>query len=420
MKIIETLKAETAAYHAKLESLPYFSELIAHRLPLECYVNQLRALSIIHSVLEDQIAASVNEQIVGVWEDGLRKLPLLMHDLHFFEPRISSDNTPSIEAALIITKKIRLRSVERPLFILGYLYVMEGSTLGNYMHQPDITKSYHLDELDGSRYYSSYKDKVKTRWQQFVAKMNKVFDDQALHGPVIEAAHEAFAGLEVLYNTLFPLKKSKDTFHVARINPEAGIHPIPADKREIEAALNASCRCWIEYPYYEKRYGKRGKRFSDSDFCWLTTLTALDQIDLQKQVDWLCRVLAARGMPSLMLESTLYRLSQELTIVIPENKALYQKLFNSAEKLKANRLKHIEEKVFNNLAEEFDQNVEPDMKKAYENTGFLLASAVIDEKNNIPGSLRGIHHWLVDAGRFSSAWIAAVEQTIHKAKEIVS
>ena len=45
MEIMALLKIETAAYHAKLESLPYFFELIAHRLPLECYVNQLRAFS---------------------------------------------------------------------------------------------------------------------------------------------------------------------------------------------------------------------------------------------------------------------------------------------------------------------------------------------------------------------------------------
>lgn len=115
MGIMAILKAETAVYHAKLESLPYFGELIAHRLPLECYVNQLRALSIIHSVLEDHIATSTNELIVAVWEDGLRKLSLLMEDLHFFEPRVPYDNTLSIEAALSMTEKIRRRSIEHPL-----------------------------------------------------------------------------------------------------------------------------------------------------------------------------------------------------------------------------------------------------------------------------------------------------------------
>ena len=372
------------------------------------------------SVLEEQIAASVNEQIARVWENGLRKLPLLMEDLHFFEPRVSSDNTPTIEVALSMTEKIRLRSIEQPLSLLGYLYVMEGSTLGNHMHQPDIAKSYHLDESDGSRYYSSYQDKVTARWKQFAGRMNEVLDDPAFHGPIVEAAHETFAGLDALYNALYPLKKGENTFHVARINPEAGNHPIPGEKREIQAALSASNRSWNEYPYYEKRYGKRGRRFSDSDTCWLATLTALDQIDLQKQVDWLCRVLATRGMPSLMMETILRYLSLELTAAIPENKTLNYKLLKSSEKLKENRLKHIEEKVFNNLAEEFEQSVEKDMRKALKNTGFLLVSAVVDEKNGIPGALSGLQKWLVDVDHFPSVWIAAVEQTINKTKSRVA
>ena len=32
------LRAETATSHSKLESVPYFAELIAHQLPLECYM----------------------------------------------------------------------------------------------------------------------------------------------------------------------------------------------------------------------------------------------------------------------------------------------------------------------------------------------------------------------------------------------
>jgi len=420
LEIMGLLKAETAVYHMKLESLPYFDELIAHRLPLECYVNQLRALSVIHSVLEEQIAASANEQIARVWEDGLRKLPLLMDDLLFFEPRVSSDDIPTLEVALSIAEKIRLRSIEQPLSLLGYLYVMEGSTLGNHMHQPDITRTYHLDGLDGSRYYSSYKDKVPARWQQFADRMNEVLDDPALHAPIVEAAHETFTGLDVLYNALYPIKKSENIFHVARINPEAGNHPIPTDKREIEAALNASDRCWNEYPYYEKRYGKRGKRFSDSDTCWLVTLTTLEQIDLQKQVDWLCRVLATRGMPSLMMETILLYLSLELTAAFPESKALYRKLFKSSEKLKENRLKRIEEKIFKNLAEEFEQSVPTDLRKAFKNTGFLLVGAVIDEKNGILGTLSGLQKFLIDVDRFPPAWIAAVEQTINKTKSIVA
>ncbi len=131
--------------------------------------------------------------------------------------------------------------------------------------------------------------------------MNDALNAPAVHDGVIEAAHDAFSGLEVLYTALYPLQSSQKKYHVARSNPEAGNHPIPEDEREIQAAIKASDRGWAEFGYYEQRYGQRGKLFSDSDVCWLVTLTRLDQNILHQQIDWLCRVLAARGMPSIMI-----------------------------------------------------------------------------------------------------------------------
>jgi heme oxygenase len=65
------------------------------------------------------------------------------------------DVSASIEAAHAMTAKIRLRRAENPVTLLGYLYVFEGSTLGNSMHKPDIVATYDLDDLDGCRYYAS-------------------------------------------------------------------------------------------------------------------------------------------------------------------------------------------------------------------------------------------------------------------------
>ncbi len=77
MAIMNRLKTETAADHKRLESYPYFAALAEHKLPLECYVNQLKALAIIHGVLESALAEAVCESVASVWNDSLRKLPLL-------------------------------------------------------------------------------------------------------------------------------------------------------------------------------------------------------------------------------------------------------------------------------------------------------------------------------------------------------
>ena len=415
-RIMERLKLETKEYHSKLESLPYFNALIEHKLPLECYVNQLRALSVIHGVLEKEMASTEDTQVCAIWNDELRKLSLLEEDLAFFKPRVVSDAADSIEAALAMTEKIRLRSAETPLTLLGYLYVFEGSTLGNSMHRPDISVTFHLDQLNGCRYYSSYQDHVQTHWNQFSERVDRTLEDPTSHDSVIEAAHEAFSGLEVLYKALYPLEKSGEMFHVTRINPEAGNHPMPEDEREIEAALKASDRGWAEFPYYRERYGERGKRFSDSDTCWLVTLTSLNPETLQRQVDWLCRVLATRGMPTLMMEQTLRFLYEELCRAVPDKAAIYEKLQVSADKLKKARERHIQDEVFQSLANEFEQSVGFEAAELAKNTGKLLVSAVVDEKNGIEGTVNALKQWLADADRFSNEWVCGVERTVGKAR----
>lgn len=414
LELMSRLKKETKDFHTTLEALPYFNALIEHQLPLECYVNQLRALSVIHGVMENEISTASDKRVSAVWDDELRKLPQLEKDIAFFAPRVISDAKTSIEAAIAMTEKIRLRRIEKPHTLLGYLYVFEGSTLGNSMHRPDISKTFHLEGLNGCFYYSSYQDQVQTHWNHFSEKMNIALDDPSLHDSIIEAAHEAFNGLQVLYAALYPLEKTESTFHATRINPEAGNHPIPEDEREITAALKASDRGWEAFPYYELRYGERGKRFSDSDTCWLVTLTALDQETIQKQVDWLCRVLATRGMPTLMMEQTLRFLYEELSRIIPERATSYGKLRICADVLKESREIRIQETMLQSLACEFEQAVGTELAKKYQNTGKLLVSAVADGKNGIEGAVDALQEWLTDAGRFSTEWIRAVKKTAGK------
>ena len=418
--LVAKLKEETKSCHSRIEELPYFKALSDHRLPLECYVNQLRALAVIYGVLENEILSSDDKRVLAIWENGLKKLPLLEEDLGFFEPRVVSDVSTAIEAALAVTGRIRLRRIENPVTLLGYLYVFEGSTLGNSMHRPDISATYQLDALNGCRYYASYQDQVQSHWDRFSEKMNRTFEDFSLHDQIVESAREAFSGLEAVYGALYPLDAKDKTFHATRINPEAGNHPIPDDEREIQAALKASHRGWSEFPYYEKRYGDRGKRFSDSDTCWLVTLTRLDSESMQKQIEWLSRVLSTRGMPLIMLEYMLKFLHEELVKAVPAKKATYDKLFKASEMLRELRVQIMPEKEFEALSREFDQAVGSELAEEFNNTGKLLVSSVIDEKSGIIGAVAALQGWFMDSDRFPENWIETVNSTIKKANLISS
>lgn len=413
--VMDRLKAETRDRHSVLEALPYFKALIDHRLPLEGYVNQLRALSVIHGVLETEISAQGDPRVSAVWDEETRKLPLLISDLAFFEPRGVPDAAAAMEAAQTLAAKIRTTGSETPAALLGYLYVTEGSTLGNRIHHPDVSATFHLNGVDGCRYYLGYGDRVESRWRRFSEAMNRSLDDPSAHGPLVKAAHEAFSGLERLYAALHPLEKRAPSPHVARINPEAGNHPIPEDPREIEAALKASDRAWALFPYCRERFGERGKRFCDSDTCWIATLVSLDEGDLQGQIDWLCRLLAVRGMPSLMMEQTLEFLREELSIRVPEKAAAYDKLGGAARTLREKRFRWLAEETFESLAAGFHRRAGGET--ADQNTGRLIVSAVADEKAGVEGAVSALRDWMTDPGRFSARWRDAVHETIDRAME---
>ena len=413
--IMQIFRNRTRDAHATVESLPFFEALKHQKLPLPSYVNQLKALSIIHAVLENEISNSTHEALSAVWDDKMRKLLWIEQDLDFFQARIIPDAPMPVESALSTARSIRLRGIENPVSLLGYLYVFEGATLGNQQHLPDVTGTFKLEQNIGCRYYTGYADQTRNHWDLFGRKMDRAFEESSLHETVVVAALEAFTQLETLYNLLFPLKEGKKRLHITQINPEAGNHPVPDDEAEIRAALNASKRAWEMFPYYAHRFGERGKRFSDSDSCWLVTLTKLDINALKNQIGWLCRVLATRGMPTFMMEQELMILHEELMKEAPHKKDSWKKLLAAAKHLENTRLGQINTDAFNALADEFDLAVGDKAVGTYKNTGKLIISAVVDENNGINGSVDALTEWLTDSERFSNRWISTVKEIIKKA-----
>lgn len=134
-------------------------------------------------------------------------------------------------------------------------------------------------------------------------------------------------------------------------------------------------------------------------------------------MNWLARLLATRGMPSIMLEKTIQLLHGELIKTVPENKAAYDKLLGAADMLAEKRGQCIAETDFTVLSREFDDLVGIKLAQQYKNTGALLVSAVADEQSGISGAVGAICAWLTDPARFSEEWIAAVNHIIEKANQ---
>lgn len=418
--LMEALKAATAEGHGRLESAPFFQALGAGRLPLESYVGQLRALAMIHGVLEQALAACTDPRVTSVWSPELCRQADLERDLHYFEPRAVADLKESVEVALQTAEAIRLLSVTQPVALLGIMYVLEGSMLGAQTLRPLYARAFMLTDEGGLAYLHGNGPAVHSRWAQFKELMNALSLKAADRDGVVQAAKEFFTRIEALFLALFPFSPESKTFLITSINPEAGRHPVPADPREVEVALRAADACWERYPYFEQRYGERGRRFARSDGAWLATLYKYEPARIRQQVQWLGRVLAARGMPTLLLQAHLEILADDLTAAFPEQKTEHEKLRQAAAGLHTARCRYLTDEQTTALAAEFEQAVGPEWNARFPHTGALLAAAVADERGGCERAVESLRPWLSDPTRFPVAWINAVAALLTRASQLAS
>ncbi len=200
------------------------------------------------------------------------------------------------------------------------------------------------------------------------------------------------------------------------LNAEAATHPVPADPRELAASLRAGDLCWHRFPYLAERYGERGYRFTRSDSAWLATLTHLDPPTVAGQISWLRQVLATRGIPSLILQTHLNILCDELDAAFPANIAVHDTLRRAADGLRDARQAHIPDVQIAALAAAFDLATEAYWRSRLPQTPHLLVAAVADEIDGSIGAAVNLSGWMTNPQRFPAGWIAAVEATVSQAR----
>jgi heme oxygenase len=386
-------------------------------LPLESYVGQLRALLTIHGVIEQAIANCADQRIATVCKGDMRKLHLLQQDLKYFEPRTVADLKEAMQATLSAADELRLLSIEEPLSLLGWVYVLEGSTLGAVVVRSMVSRAFLLKGEDGMAYLHSHGADVHAKWAEYKQLMNALPLGAQERGQIAQAANNLFVQLESVFRALYPFKPESKTYLVTSINPEAGRHPVPTDPREVQAAVHAGDICWQRFPYFEQRYGERGRRFSRSDAAWQATLCNYPPAQILQQVQWLGRVLAGRGMPTILLQVQLEILVEQLAAAIPERKSTFQKLLPAAAELHAARHKHLNDEQIEAMSEEFDRAVGPQWSARLPNTCALLCAAAADELAGHANALESLCAWMTDSTRFPAVWISAVQATLKQVRQ---
>lgn len=200
------------------------------------------------------------------------------------------------------------------------------------------------------------------------------------------------------------------------LNSEAGDHLVCRESRELQAALRAGDRSRARFPYYERRYGERGRRFTRSDSAWLVALAEQEPAVIAEQITWLARVLAARGMPRWLLETHLEVLHVELISAVPGKAIVYASLRGAARLLRDERLRHLDESLFPAATSAFAARVGAEWDRHLPETGAMLVAAVADELAGVPRAVSSVVRWMTDPSLFPPRWIEAVTATIAGAR----
>jgi hypothetical protein len=204
--------------------------------------------------------------------------------------------------------------------------------------------------------------------------------------------------------------------NAALLNPLAGHHVVTGDPRELAASERAGDRSWSAWTYYARRYGERGRQFTRSDSAWIATLAGEPASVVERQIRWLAALLAARGMPRLLLEEHLRILQEELLAAVPDRASEYQVLQEAANSLRSEREGAMPARVLAELETRF-RGLLQDPGQDELRAGALIGAAVADEQAGLPRAVESLVEWLADPVRFPGPWLAAVEQTLGDARQ---
>jgi len=190
--VMDRLKAETRGSHDDTEGIPYSAAVVGRRLPKDRFIGQLAAYRTIHGALERAISQSTDPAVTAVWDATMVKAPLLDADLAYFGADETTAPLAARAAAQAFSDRIQDLAESDPVALLGFLYVLEGSTLGATILRGHLAAAYGLENDQGLAYQSPYGASPMPQWMAFKARMNAAISDGPTQDRVVAAAQEAF------------------------------------------------------------------------------------------------------------------------------------------------------------------------------------------------------------------------------------
>lgn len=180
MDILTELKTQTWPIHQELEKISLLKKLMREEIDLQEYKKLLCIFYGFIYPYENKIKMT-NSSLLSNRE----KSPLLRADLATFE-QINLEELPFCEATISLTWEAE---------IYGYLYVMEGATLGGQFITKALKANNKLSPQISTHYFNAYDQKTRSNWGDFSLDLCEKNVTNAKKKQVVTTAIEIFTAL---------------------------------------------------------------------------------------------------------------------------------------------------------------------------------------------------------------------------------
>ncbi len=195
--LMDRLRDETRTHHQRSEQHALERAMLAGTISRGAYVALLGQRFWVHRALEAQLrtVAEENPAWAPLVEQLLFQEPRLRADLAFFG-KVAEEGEPMPGTACLVREIECLAS--RPVNLLGYHYVLEGSKNGGRYIARSIAKAFDLAPGPGLSYLDPHGDAQHEVWARFKAAMDALLLREDEAEAVIASARQAFDGISVV------------------------------------------------------------------------------------------------------------------------------------------------------------------------------------------------------------------------------
>lgn len=179
---VTILRKATATLHAQLETTPLSKALLSDDVSLEDYTNYLKKMWDVIAFCEQVVFPRIEHIIPDINERI--KLPLIERDLDQLNSDQYSSNTYHPFNNTVTTD-----------FALGYMYVIEGSTLGGRVILKHLHAKLGISENNSGSFFAGYGALTGSAWKSFLQSLQLYVGNTTGGDEVIEGAKHAFSSI---------------------------------------------------------------------------------------------------------------------------------------------------------------------------------------------------------------------------------